>query len=116
MTNPTYEQLLDFYYDFLAHQQEQEQEEQDIIELLKALLQGYHLLEDNIVELRDTINKQCIQFQRAGLTKYCKLPFYDLHSDIGEDFTHYRAYQRYAAYLDESNRLDISKDTGSNVE
>ncbi len=100
MINPTYEQLLDFYYDFLSRQQEQEQEEQDIIELLQALLQGYHLLSDNIVELRDTINKQCVQMTRAGIIKYCKLPFYDLYSDIGENFTHYKAYQRFVTYLD----------------
>ena len=59
MNLTTYDELLDFYYNFLEAEQDRENE---IIELLQALLNGYHDLADNIIKLRKTINNQSIKW------------------------------------------------------
>ncbi len=100
MSTPTYDQLLDFYHDFLEFEQEREKEERDTILLLQALLEGYHGLADNIVELREIINGQSAKLQKAGLAKPGNPPFFDLYSDIQDNFSGFPAYQKYAAFLE----------------
>lgn len=66
MNLTTYDELLDFYYNFLEAEQDREIEENEIIELLQALLNGYHDLADNIIKLRKTINNQSIKWSYWG--------------------------------------------------
>jgi hypothetical protein len=100
MSTPTYEQLLDFYHDFLEFEQEREKEDRDTILLLQALLEGYQGLVDNIVKLREVINGQAAKLQKTDLAKPGNPPFFDLYSDIQEDFSGFPAYQKYATFLE----------------
>lgn len=99
MNHPTYDQLLEFYYNFLEAEQDKEIEENEIIELLQALLNGYHDLAENIIKLRKTVNNQCIKLQIAGFTEEKSLPFFDLYSDFQQDFSYFKAYQKYEKFL-----------------
>ena len=100
MSHPTYDQLMDFYYDFLEAEQDREIEENEIIQLLQALLDGYQDLADNIIELRKTVNNQSIKLQEAGFSEGGNLPFYDLYSNFQRDFSHFKAYQKYEEFLE----------------
>lgn len=99
MNHPTYDQLLDFYYNFLEAEQDREIEENEIIELLQALLNGYHDLADNIIELRKTVNNQSFKLQATGVIGDDEnLPFIDLYSDFQRDFSDFKAYQKYEKF------------------
>lgn len=68
-------------------------EEQETAELIKALFCYTITLENMVVELRKQVNSHTPPGQPE--------PYFDLHSDIYEEFSDYPAYEKYKDILEQ---------------